>query len=181
MVATESAPINLITFPPAAPFLDTHSSDRLCTEIPRRSGWNPRQLLRNRAEPTYSASTRRPSWISPRDDRGTPRSPTVRPGKAGHYGRSRVALHAAARHRRAAAHVMRHQIALPASEHQVRRTPSGTLPSFRGSGSGGTMLTARLLKDTSPRSTRPANARHSSYNASSISASETVRFCSPCT
>ncbi len=57
----------------------------------------------------------------------------------------------------------------------------GMEPSSRGRGSGGTMLTCASESCTSPRSTRAANLRHSSWSASSISSSVTVRVCWPCT
>jgi len=73
----------------------------------------------------------------------------------------------------------------PTSSKSITRylvtTGSGRLPSARGRGSGGLMVTAPPRSVASPRSTRCAKARLSSYNASSMSASLTVRFCSPCT
>ena len=60
-------------------------------------------------------------------------------------------------------------------------TVNGMEPSRRGSGSGGRMVTSPECSLASPRSTRSANATHSSYNAASMSASATVRVCSPCT
>ena len=52
----------------------------------------------------------------------------------------------------------------------------GMFSSVKGSGSGGTMLTSAALSSTSPFSTRSANSRVSSYKASSICSSVTVRF-----